>query len=350
MEEPKLYTCFEATNDLEEHVYVIYSAKLSDLHNKKLGSKPMFEFETAIKGLKSMGCGVFNSKIVLAGGLVTRDEEKEYQNGLITFDIQERSVSQECFPPMIGEKIRPVVFELYGRLYVLSTSTYVSVRSFGQMAKCFMIDYDEVIPFRGMATTYWKPGFSDVVVIYLSQEAYKPDGELCSYFADFGEGNFCLTVYDNVSIHVYMFTIDRLPNKENGALNIQLKRLVDHTYSYKELAFGGNKCVSLLGCFALPSDDRKKRVEESDLYRCHFPYAESGKEDGDLDLVLEEIKILRLDANCDIRNFEIPTDERRKCFEEEGLHRRHFLYGESVEKDDDISPRNTRHNWDADQI
>ncbi|XP_074376651.1 uncharacterized protein LOC141718171 [Apium graveolens] len=111
-------------------------------------------------------------------------------------------------------------------------------------------------------------------------EPYEPRGELSSYFADFGKGNFCLTVFDNISVHVYMFTIARLPDKANGALNFQLKRRVFHKYSYSDFSPRGNKSLSLLDCFALPTDDRKKRVIEAGLYLHHFDYEES-VEDGD---------------------------------------------------------------------
>lgn len=325
IEEQKLYTCFEATNDLGEPVYVISSAKISELHDKQFGSTPLvFKVEVVIKGLQSMGCGVFGSKIVLAGGLVTRDEDKIYRRGMITYDTKRKLVSYVDIPPMQGLKIRPVVIELHEiRLYVLNTSTHVHRRSFEiyyptkrfwdalddpyltqnsgvlgnkkisgrtpyswfvfgnclcisspkggpshihharTVYKFFMSNYDELLPFRGMATTYWHPDFSDVVVIYLSQEGvvegrrlnikphyfgepekifetvpFKPDGELSSYFADFGYGNFCLTVFDNVIIHVYMFTIVRLTDKENGALNFELKRRVDHKYRFSDFFFG----------------------------------------------------------------------------------------------------------------
>ncbi|KAL8123080.1 hypothetical protein AgCh_011170 [Apium graveolens] len=176
MEEAKLYTCFEAENDLGEHVYVIYSAKLSDLHDKKGGSKPVFNCQVVIKGLQSMGCGVFDSKIVLAGGIVTRGEDQRYRHGMITYDTQRRRVSYVDIPPMQGLKIRPIVFELCERL-----------------------------------------------------------------------------------VHVYMFTIARLPDKANGALNFQLKRRVFHEYSYSDFSPRGNKSLSLLGCFAL-----EESVEDGD--------------------------------------------------------------------------------------
>lgn len=110
-------------------------------------------------------------------------------------------------------------------------------------------DCEQPLPFCGKATTYLDPEYKDLVLIYLSKEGYvegrrlnvypsdfgepvkifqtecyEPKGVLSSYIADCGKGNFCLTAFDNVSIHVYMFTIGRLPDNANGALNFQLKR------------------------------------------------------------------------------------------------------------------------------
>lgn len=121
-----------------------------------------------------------------------------------------------------------------------------------------------------------------------------------------------------------MFTTDRLPDKANGALNIQLKCLVDHNYSYSDFSFGGYKCVGLLGCFVLPTDDRNKRVEEADLYRRHFTYAESGEKDDDIPFsIIMKTKLSWEDADSG-SDVEMPADDWKKRVEEADHYRRHF--------------------------
>ncbi|KAL6501417.1 hypothetical protein OROGR_026550 [Orobanche gracilis] len=119
MDDTKLYLCFEATNTKKESVYLIFSAKVSDLTGNAQTSTPNFTFENSITRVSSMGCGLFDSKIVLAGGVCRKENNTEYNRGLVTYDIVTKKVSTEDIPSMRGRKLRPLVFELYGRLYVL---------------------------------------------------------------------------------------------------------------------------------------------------------------------------------------------------------------------------------------
>lgn len=89
---------------------MIYSAKLSDLQDKNV---PNFNLETVMKGLDSMGCGIFDSKMVVAGGYLSRQEKKKkLGQGIITYDIKTKVVSHKEIPPMQGLKVRPLVMEL----------------------------------------------------------------------------------------------------------------------------------------------------------------------------------------------------------------------------------------------
>ncbi|KAL6501416.1 hypothetical protein OROGR_026549 [Orobanche gracilis] len=164
-----------------------------------------------------------------------------------------------------------------------------------------------------MATTYWKRGFFDVVVISFSKgevggegrvegrmlryfpirfpmpqllfrtDIYeKPDGEVSSYFAECKNGTFCLTTFDNVNIHVYVFEIFR-HNGEDGGLSLDLVDLKKYKYNYSDFSHEGITSISCIsGCFVLPSDDETKRSKESKLFKRFFTSYVSGVKDDDL--------------------------------------------------------------------
>lgn len=119
-----MHFCFEAKDNQGKHVYVIYTAKLSDLWTKS-DSPPHFTKEVVITtGVPSMGCGVFNSKLVLAGGSV-KSQQHGYNvkhKGVITYDLTTKQLSNSEIPLMPGGKLRPLVFQLDNKLYVLDTS------------------------------------------------------------------------------------------------------------------------------------------------------------------------------------------------------------------------------------
>lgn len=353
-----MYTCIQARDHHWKHVYMIYSAKVSDLMCKESDSKPNFILEKIIYGSKYMGCGVYDSKIVFAGGISDAEREKnapkrsKYNLKLITYDPVSKNESREDFPQMRGRKIRPLVFEICNRLYVLDTSSSaynwgfeflnptgnfwdplmdpyhnwfsgrkkrtVSGRTpyawfvagnvacisahrddhtYFHHAKSigngFLPKYMRTLPFRGMAITYFDPNFSDDVVLIsfsganvegrrlnlessnclgtpteiFKTDPCKPDGELSIYFADCGDGVFCLTTFDKANMHVYTFEIHRLPPVvDSSTLNLHLERLEIHKYRFSEFNSGLNRSVSISGCFALPNVDRAKRIMEAQLY------------------------------------------------------------------------------------
>ncbi|KAL6561011.1 hypothetical protein OROGR_003801 [Orobanche gracilis] len=384
MDGTKLYFCFEATNIQQEHVYLLYSAKMSDLICKASDSTPKFTMEVVISGgFPSMGCGVFGSKIVLAGGLVVQGRTVVPNYGLITYDTASKHVSREDIPPMCGRKLRPLVFPLNNKLFVLDTSCYVDDMSFEiwspkkklwrrlqshyfdmcirydineaicrrapyswfvfgnclcvslptdmhtyfhharQFSKSFNPRFQGPLPFSGMATTLYQQGFSDVVVISFSKgcvegrrvniamsvynyslghpqiifETEPSNGELSSYFADCGDGRFCLTTFDNVNIHVYMFKIRRRKDKKDGALNLHLISKIMHKYDLNNFSTGGNTSFSFLGCFAPARDDRKKQSEEAKIYHRYFPVFEYAKSGGDISKTKEKDDDIPLTVN-----------------------------------------------------
>lgn len=372
MDESKLYLCFEATNTEAESVYLIYSTKVSDLMGKPPNFRPEFTYEKSISGFSAMGCGLFDSKIILAGGFSEKENKTEYNLGLVTYDPATKKVAREEFPKMRARKIRPLVFEVNGRLYVLDTSTHIYKRSWElyyptlkiwgkvsdafsnrfiahtgtknisgrtpyswfvsgqtitislpsgeftyfhhgrQFAKFFARDVAQTLPFHGMATTYFQPGVSHLLVISFTkgmvggqgrvegrQLSYapvsfpkpelifrtdpyeQPDGEVSSYFADCGNGKFCLTTFDNVNIHVYVFKISRHEHAD-GSMSLYLKDLDKHEYKFGDFSVGGFTSISLSGCFVLPSDERTKRSKESNLYRDQFLCFELQEKDEDI--------------------------------------------------------------------
>ncbi|KAK1358178.1 hypothetical protein POM88_051434 [Heracleum sosnowskyi] len=337
-----------------------------------------------------MGCGLFNSKIILAGGVSVTGEEMTYNHGLVTYDTTTKKVAHEDFPNMRGRKVRPLVFEVSGRLYVLGTSNSAYKRSWEvfyptpkvwarvsdpyctmynslsgtksnisgrtpyswficgpafsislpmddlpyfhharQLVKGFLCNSSQPLPFHGMAITYWNQGFSDVVVISFSQglvagqgrvegrllgyppfhlikpqfifktDCYeKPDGEVSSYFADWGNGKFCLTTFDNVNIHVYVFKLLRQEHAD-GTTSFVLKDLDNHKYTFNDFSVGGCTSVRLCGCFVLPNDDEAKRSEESKVYKNYFSCFELEGEDDDIPPLIQVGGEYKIDPDYD---------------------------------------------------
>ncbi|KAL6503234.1 hypothetical protein OROHE_023863 [Orobanche hederae] len=140
MDGKNMHFCFEAKDKQGKHVYVIYTAKLSERWTKS-DSPLHFTKEVVItNGVPSMGCGVFNSKLVLAGGSV-KSKQYEYNvkyRGVITCDLTTKQVSTSEIPPMPGGKVRPLVFQLDNKLFALDTS-----KNPDQNAGAFEVYYPE---------------------------------------------------------------------------------------------------------------------------------------------------------------------------------------------------------------
>ncbi|KAK1359312.1 hypothetical protein POM88_043786 [Heracleum sosnowskyi] len=139
-----MYVCYEEKDGTGNHSYVIYSVNMADL---MFGSCLPLRFtrEASIVGVPFMGCGIFGTKVVLAGGLLQLDKavyEKDHpvhethkavyvkNKGVITYDIITKQVSTIDIPDMRGGKVKPLVFEVNKRLYVLDTNGDLSGRSF----------------------------------------------------------------------------------------------------------------------------------------------------------------------------------------------------------------------------
>lgn len=128
MKTPRMYFCFEANHTEKEHAYLIYSVELNQLQSN---SPPKFDLEKIIIGAPSMGCGMFGSRIVLAGGLLQDKYGRDKKNkDIITYDINSKQLSTDEIPKMRGGKVKPLVFEMNSKLYVLDTSVALPDRSF----------------------------------------------------------------------------------------------------------------------------------------------------------------------------------------------------------------------------
>lgn len=237
-----MYVCFEANHTEKEHAYLIYSVE------SYLQSTPNsnFNLEHVIFGVPSMGCGIFGSRIVLAGGLIQDKYGRDIQNkGVITYDIATKQVSTEEIPNMRGGKVKPLVFEINKKLYALDTDVGLHRRSFeiyypnqkhwhclhnpyfalspslveelslseglGRFSwfafghclcvslpmdmltflhhskhrhKVFDSCFNRPLPFQGMAITYYQDGFEDAVVISLSEEGFVQGRRLRLSFDD----------------------------------------------------------------------------------------------------------------------------------------------------------------------
>lgn len=146
MAEDKLYICLEAkgilhqsqsvskkqkkkkkkknqgNNNGNNNQYMILSVRLSDL-TTQLPDAPQLKTEIVFDGPRSMGCGRFESNLVFAGGRFAK------QNDFITFDLNTHTLSSNTFPPMQTPKVKPIVFELNKRLYVMDLSSGVRERA-----------------------------------------------------------------------------------------------------------------------------------------------------------------------------------------------------------------------------
>lgn len=227
-----MYVCFEANHTEKVHAYLIYSVELSQLQTSSyLDSTPKFNLEHVIFGVPAMGCGIFGSRIVLAGGLIQDKYGRDIKNkGVITYDITTKQVSTEEIPKMRGGKVKPLMLELNNKLYAMDTNVDLHRRSFeiyypnqkhwhclhnpyfaltpnlvAQLSECkglgrfswfafghclcmslprdmltflhhskhrhknFNSCFNRPLQFQGMAITYYQDGFEDVVVISLSE-------------------------------------------------------------------------------------------------------------------------------------------------------------------------------------
>ncbi|KAL6508786.1 hypothetical protein OROHE_021345 [Orobanche hederae] len=109
----KLFICFQGKDIQQRHIYVICSldAQQPRLYN--------ITKEAVIYGYPYMGFGVYDSKIVLAGGQSTMDNTTH--NGCFTFDMGNHSVDYNPFVFMTHGKYKPLLFQLGKRLYVCNS-------------------------------------------------------------------------------------------------------------------------------------------------------------------------------------------------------------------------------------
>lgn len=231
----KLFICFQGKDSQQRDIYVICSldAQQPLLYN--------ITKEAVIYGYPSMGFGVYDSKIVLAGGQSTMDNTTH--NGCITFDMENHSVNYNPFVLMTYGKYKPLLFQLGKRLYVCNSRydsssadvapiemyspavntkwhTMSNIFTWSRCHRhllanysclvfgntCFMSavpfsDYswrthcnyrqtlwmpysDSPLPFTGVATFHSQDGFDDFVMIYLDKGAVK----FCKFdFTCFGD-------------------------------------------------------------------------------------------------------------------------------------------------------------------
>ncbi|KAK1364667.1 hypothetical protein POM88_040228 [Heracleum sosnowskyi] len=361
MDNQKIHFCLEAKDDEGKAVYVIYTSTLGDF---KSDFPPHLTQQVVIScGVPSMGCGLFGSKLVLAGGWVQLRDAGFFDKhkGLITYDLTTQQLSHSHFPNMCEGKLRPLLFQLNNKLHALDTGTnkdeyltsfevyypnqqrwhplklvlylgdeyssgkfadprsrgisFFSWFAFGStfclsLPKNLSYIYHsrlrgrrvhaidtEPLPFHGMGITYCQHDFKDVVVISLSQgglvegrrllptfcfsgeppvkildtKTYSHHvGDLNGCFAHFGDGNFCLTAFDNVNIYVHMFKISRLKNKIGENLKIQLIDYRMKRFKYTDFSGDGYTSFSFAGCFAPSPSGGSKETTEANIYNSWF--------------------------------------------------------------------------------
>ncbi|KAL6523161.1 hypothetical protein OROHE_016456 [Orobanche hederae] len=123
MDDKNIHFCFEAKDYQDKPVYLIYTSTLGDLKSEL---PPHFTKQVVITcGVPSMGCGLFGSKLVLAGGSVKSEEDHSLyvkHKGVITYDLTTQQLSDSDIPKMRGGKLRPLFFQLNNRLYALDTA------------------------------------------------------------------------------------------------------------------------------------------------------------------------------------------------------------------------------------
>ncbi|KAL6520306.1 hypothetical protein OROMI_032486 [Orobanche minor] len=375
MDATKLYLCFEATNTKKESVYLIFSAKVSDLTGNAQTSTPNFTFENSITGVSSMGCGLFESKIILAGGVSGEENNMEYNRGLVTYDVVTKKVSTQDIPSMRGRKLRPLVFELYGRLYVLDTSDSIykrtcevyypsykvwdkvvdafcnihNVRSGSksiagrtpfswfvtgntvfisspedsytyfhharQITKCFTLNSTQPLPFHGMATTYWTRGFFDVVVISFSKGEVGGEGSV--------EGRLLRYFPIRFPKPQLLFRTD-IYEKPDGEVSSYFAECKNGKFCLTTFD-NVNIHVYAFEIFRHKAVDGVLSLDLVDLKKYKYNYSDFSR---------EGITSISSISGC----FVLPRDGETKRSKESKLYKKFFSGYESGAKDDDLPP------------
>ncbi|KAK1399970.1 hypothetical protein POM88_009833 [Heracleum sosnowskyi] len=169
------------------------------------------------------------------------------------------------------------------------------------------------LPFPGMGITYCQHDFQeDVVLITFSKGGlvegrrlrfpfYKfhdepaveildtkiysqHDGDLTGCFTEFGNGNFCVTAFDNVDIYVHRFKISRRKCKNGEDLNIRLIDRSMHRYKYTDFSEAGHTSFSFVGCFSQSPSSAgwSKENTEEKIYSYWFSRGELDEEEDDV--------------------------------------------------------------------
>lgn len=339
--ETKLRICFKAKDKDYRNIYLIYSVEGSWLANQR-SNPPTLNRDAVIFGYEVMGCGVYDSKIVLAGkGLSLRYYDHSSHDGFVTYDMRKDVVSYKPFLPLcpsdFDSNVKPLVFQLNLRLYVYyhndivnfcspaiktdwnisrigtdcsfygaekcsclvignsccisapcADVTYIHHSNYNEMCESdnlkkhsnpysddmgfdWMKHSDASLPFSGQATFYHQDGFDDFVIIYFengvvrvflfdffsfgdSQVLFAVDsctigGTMHGYFADFGNGCYCLTAFNKSLFYLYTFKITRY-GKQSDPLKVQAKILSRYNFEFDYFCTEGNKIEKVLGCFA----------------------------------------------------------------------------------------------------
>ncbi|KAK1390490.1 hypothetical protein POM88_018668 [Heracleum sosnowskyi] len=143
----KLYICLEAEDSQQRHVYMICSIEGGWLATQQT-SPPTINTEAVIYGYPSMGFGVYESRIILAGGELPSDLHRRH-NDCITFDMTNNSISYEPFMLMNEGKYKPLVFQLDKWLYVCDSEYHID-----KMNNSYNLSVESISPCQTMC---WCP-------------------------------------------------------------------------------------------------------------------------------------------------------------------------------------------------
>ncbi|KAK1390753.1 hypothetical protein POM88_018931 [Heracleum sosnowskyi] len=326
MDHTVLHICFEAQKSDRkqgpDHTYLVYSVDFSDNQT----GEPKFTMEALIPGPPSMGCGLFGSQIVLAGGVLDGIKKKD----IVTFDMNSKSTSTDTFPPTKRGKLKPFIFELQNRLYVFDTGSHINKRSFeflsnkskiwhhinnpfalhtelsDYVSPDISLDYSFLavgntayissprgyvgfllhsnksgnswypslpkLPPPGVATFHYQCGYNNILVItftnglvvarefnwtldsnitteilFAIDPSWRSGGPMTGYFANLGDGNFCLSAFDSLCFCLYKFKILRKGKGDDQFWDCSIS--YKGRFSFDQFDDSGCRISSVLGCF-----------------------------------------------------------------------------------------------------
>lgn len=149
------------------------------------------------------------------------------------------------------------------------------------------------LPFPGVATFHYQPDYPDLLVITFKnglvearefRSTIEPDitevlfavdpswrsvGPMTGYFANFGDGSFCLTAFDSLCFCVYKFKILRTGKDDDQLWDCIIS--YKGRFSFDQFEDNGWRISSVLGCFPPDQNYKANLLAEKLVYSYWIP-------------------------------------------------------------------------------